>query len=125
MQKEISGVISDDSVIIDEDQVPAVFVSRYRLAERVVSPYGLVVYLVVDEEQSSSSERYSILVRSEDLLFSVPWVISNPRRFHEGLTALHTLCEQYYPLGKTLGELLVSGEVTGPLAISYNGSGRV
>jgi hypothetical protein len=122
MQHEESGVISDDSVIIDEDQVPAVYVSRYRLAERVCSPYGLIVYLVVDEEKSSSFERYSIITRTEDHMFSVPWNISNPRRFHDGLVALHTLCEQYNPLGKTLGELLVSGEVSQPLTFSHDGS---
>jgi len=101
-------------VQVDEDMVPVVIISRYRLAERVVQPYGLDAFLVVDEAETSSMSRYSIICRTHCNTISVPWVIHNPRRFHDGLVALHKILELNFPLGFTLGELLVQGELERP-----------
>lgn len=111
MQEGDDGCLAVRDVLLDDDStVPVVIVSRYRLAERVASRYGCETYLVVDEEQSSAYNRYQIHVRSPDLTLSVTWVIYNPRSFHKGLTALHEFLEQNYPIGKTLGEILISAE---------------
>lgn len=122
MQQDNFGVVDDDSVAIDDDEVPVVIISRYRLAERIAGAYGLSTFLVVDEEKSSPYDKYTVMVRSDCRYFSVFWVINNPKRFHEGLVALHALLEQNYPSGKTLGELLVQGEHFSSPALSHNGS---
>jgi len=106
-----AAIVVKEVFLDDDSSVPVVIVSRYRLAQRVASMYGCETFLVVDEERSSLYERYEIHVRAPDVSLSVTWKISNPRLFHKGLSALHEFLEQNYPLGKTLGEVLILGEI--------------
>lgn len=111
MQCDIPKAVYDGNSVDDDDGIPVVIQSRWRLADCVARSYGMQAFLVdcgVPEKDCPSSPRWMVCVQSECKHWSVPWLISNPRRFHDGLTALYSLLEQVFPSGKTLGEILVS-----------------
>lgn len=113
LKDETKAKIYEMMNLDDGSSVPVVIVSRYRLAQRVASLYGCETFLVVDEGQPSLYDKYEIHVRAGDASLYVTWKVSNPRSFHRGLSALHEFLEQNRPLGKTLGEVLITGEVCG------------
>lgn len=115
MQLDSPKAVFDGNSVDEDDGIPVVISSRWRLADNVARAYGMQAYLVDcgdPEKEFPTAPRWMVCVQSDCKQWSVPWIIQNPRRFHDGLTALYTLLEQVFPVGKTMGELLVS---SGPL----------
>lgn len=110
MQCDTPNAVYDGNSVDDDEGIPIVISSRWRLADMVARNYGMQAYLVDcgDPEEDPRLPRWMVCIQSECKHWSVPWIIANPRRFHEGLTAAYTLLEQSFSSGKTLGELLVS-----------------
>lgn len=111
MQCDTPKAVFDGNSVDDDDGIPIVVKSRWRLADSVARAFGMQAYLVDcgdPEKDCPTAPRWMVCVQSDCKQWSVPWLILNPRRFHDGLTALYTLLEQTFPSGKTLGELLVT-----------------
>lgn len=126
MQCDNPTAIFDGNAIDEDDGIPVVVRSRWRLADCVARAYGMQAYLVDcgdPEKDHPTAPRWMICVQSDCRQWSVPWLVTNPRKFHDGLTALYTLLEQTFPTGKTLGELLVSFGSLEPGPLGSNSSG--